>query len=142
MTHRLENRITTARLVLAIFSVSVEEAAIVVIWRWLLPEFGIYLSLWVLIVVMVIWFLFSVSLFILTSRTLKKQALIGLQTMVGTKGKVASPLTPEGLVRIKGELWRAVSAEGNVNTGEQVEVVEEDGLKLIVRKIGVNKLIY
>ena len=68
--------------------------------------------------------------------------MIGLQTMVGTKGKVASPLTPEGLVRIKGELWRAVSAEGNVNTGEQVEVVEEDGLKLIVRKIGVNKLIY
>ena len=41
---------------------------------------------------------------------------------------------PEGMVRIKGELWRAKSASGRMDTGEEVTVVRQDGLKLIVRK--------
>ena len=133
--------LTTARLILAIVSTSVEEVAIVAIWRWLLPEFGIELSLSVLIGVMAAWAAFSVSLFVFTTRTLKRQIVVGLPTMIGSKGKVASPLAPEGLVRIKGELWGATSGEGNVGTGEEIEVVEEDGLKLVVRRIGTNKSI-
>ena len=61
---------TTARLILAIVSTTLEEVAIVVIWRWLLPEFGIVLSLPVLIAVMVVWAGFSVALFVFTTRTL------------------------------------------------------------------------
>ena len=132
---------TTARLILAIVSTSLEEVAIVVIWRWLLPEFGIRLTLPVLIGVMVAWAAFSVSLFVFTTRVLKKQAVVGLPTMVGSKGKVASILAPEGLVRIRGELWGATSAEGNLDTGEEIEVVGEDGLKLVVRKIVTKKSI-
>jgi membrane-bound serine protease (ClpP class) len=58
-----------------------------------------------------------------------------LPSMVGTSGKAASTLAPEGMVRIKGELWVATSAEGDVAVGEEVEVVGEDGLKLFVRKV-------
>lgn len=130
---------TTARLILAIVSTSLEEVAIYVIWRWLLPEFDIRLSLSVLIGVMVAWAAFAVSLFVITTRILKKQTVIGLPTMIGSKGKVASSLAPEGLVRIKGELWGATSDEGNVDIGEEVEVVGEDGLKLVVRKVSPNK---
>ena len=130
---------TTARLILAIVSTVLEEVAIVVIWRWLLPEFGIELPLAVLIAVMVAWAVFGTALFVFTTRTLKKQAVVGLPTMIGSKGKVASSLAPEGLVRIKGELWGATSAEGNVDAGEQVEVVGEDGLKLVVRRVGTKK---
>jgi len=130
---------TTARLILAIVSTALEEVAIVVIWRWLLPEFGIELPLAVLIAVMVVWAAFGAALFVFTTRILKKQAVIGLPTMIGSKGKVASSLVPEGLVRIRGELWGASSVEGNLDKGEQVEVVGEDGLKLVVRKVGKNK---
>jgi len=130
---------TTARLILAIISTALEEIAIVAIWRWLLPEFGIRLPFSVLIGVMVAWAAFAVALFIFTTRTLKKQIVVGLPTMVGSRGKVASSLVPEGLVRIKGELWGATSAEGNVDTGEEVEVVGEDGLKLVVRRTGPKK---
>ena len=105
---------TTARLILAIVSTSLEEVAIVAIWRWLLPEFGIYLPFSVLIGVMVAWAVFAVALFVFTTRTLKKQTVVGLPTMIGSRGKVASSLAPEGLVRIRGELWGATSAEGNV----------------------------
>jgi membrane-bound ClpP family serine protease len=130
---------TTARLILAIVSTSLEEVAIVVIWRWLLPEFGINLSLSVLIGIMVVWAVFAVALFVFTTRVLKRQTVVGLPTMIGSKGKVASSLAPDGLVRIRGELWGATSAEGNVDKGEEVEVVGEDGLKLVVRKAGKNR---
>ena len=130
---------TVARLILAIISTSLEEVAIVAIWRWLLPEFGIRLPLAVLIGVMVAWAAFCVAIFVFTTRTLKKQVVVGLPTMIGSKGKVASSLAPEGLVRIKGELWMAKSGEGTVSKGEEVEVVGEDGLKLVVRKTGTNK---
>ena len=132
---------TAARLVLAIVSTSLEEVAIVAIWRWLLPEFGIILPLSVLIGVMVAWAAFGTWLFIFTTRTLKKQTVVGLPTMVGSKGKVASPLMPEGLVRIRGELWGATSAEGDIDESEAVEVVGEDGLRLVVRKSGGKKTI-
>ena len=130
----MEKNLTTARLILAIVSTALEEVAIYVIWRWLLPEFDIRLSVSVLIGVMAAWAVFAVWLFVFTTRTLKKQTVVGLPTMIGSRGKVSSSLDPEGLVRIKGELWGATSAEGRVDEGEEVEVVGEDGLKLVVRK--------
>jgi len=128
-------KLTRARLVLAIISTSLEEVAIYVIWRWLLPEFGIELPFQVLIGVMVAWVAFGTWLFIFTTRTLRKQVPVGLPSMVGTKGKIASRLSPEGMVRIKGELWGATSDEGNIDVGEDVVVVSEDGLKLSVRRV-------
>ena len=135
----MDNKMTLARLILAVVSTSLEEVAIYAIWRWLLPEFEIELSLSVLIGVMVAWAAFAIWLFLFTTRTLKRQKVVGLPTMIGSRGKVASLLAPEGLVRIRGELWGATSAKGNVDKGEEVEVVGEDGLKLIVRKVSSKK---
>ncbi len=65
---------------------------------------------------------------------MRRKPLDGLPYMVGSQGEVVSPLAPEGLVRIKGELWQAESASGSIDTGEEVTVVGQDGLKLVVRK--------
>ena len=135
----MDKRLTLSRLVLAILSSSLEEVAIYVIWRWLLPEFGIELRPAVLIGVMIAWAAFSVWLFIFTTRALKKQVPVGLPSMVGAVGKVASRLAPEGLVRIKGELWRAVSDEGDIEVGEAISVIREDRLKLFVRRAGTTR---
>lgn len=131
-------RLTTARLVLAIVSTVLEETAIYAIWRWLLPEFDIRLSVSALVTIMVAWAAFGTWLFIFTTRTLKKQVPVGLPSMIGTRGKVTSKLSPEGMVMIKGELWVATSAAGDIDTGENIVVVGEDGLKLLVRKLGDN----
>jgi len=141
-TGGIRREVTTARLILAIITTSLEEVAIVAIWRWLLPEFGIYLPVSVLIGVMVAWVAFAVTLFVFTTRTLKRQILVGLPTMIGSKGKVASPLVPEGLVKIRGELWGATSTAENIGKGEEVEVVGEDGLKLVVRRVSTRKTIH
>ncbi len=126
-------------MVLAIISTSLEEVAIWVIWRWLLPEFGVNLPVAVLVGIMVAWAALGTWLFVFTTRALQKQASVGLPSMVGAVGRVANRLAPEGLVRIRGELWAAASNGGDIEVGEDVVVVSEQGLKLSVRKIDVQR---
>jgi membrane-bound ClpP family serine protease len=132
----MHSRLTTARLILAIVSTTLEETAIWVIWRWLLPEFSVNLPVAMLIGIMVAWAAFSTWLFIFTTLVMRKQASAGLPSMVGTVGRVTSRLSPEGQVSIGGELWHATSNEGDIEAGEEVVVVSERGLKLSVRKTG------
>lgn len=131
---------TTARLIIAVVSTLVVEFAFYVIWRWVLPEFDIQVPLGVLIGVMIFWAVFAVVDFLFVTRILRRQALVGLPTMVGMRGKVRSPLSPEGQVMIKGELWGAKSMDGDIDTGEVVMVVGQDSLQLVVRRAGTGKL--
>ena len=123
-----------ARLVWAIISTLLEEAAIVAIVLWGLPRLDIEVHPAWLVALMVAWGAYSVVTYRRGSQALRKKPLGGLPDMVGSEGEVASRLAPEGLVRIKGELWQAESASGSIETGEQVTVVGQDGLKLVVRK--------
>ncbi len=122
------------RLIFAIFSTLLEEAALVVIVLWGLPELEIHIPLAGLIALMVAWGAYSVITYRIGSQALRKKAVAGLPAMVGTKGKVVSPLAPKGLVRIKGELWGATSSGANIDAGEEVVVVGQDGLRLVVDK--------
>lgn len=126
----------TVRLIFAIFSTLMEEAALVVIVLWGLPELEIHIPLAGLIALMVVWGAYSVASYRVGSRALRKEVVAGLPAMVGTRGKVVSSLAPKGLVRIKGELWGATSSGANVDVGEEVVVVGQDGLRLVVDKNG------
>jgi len=124
----------TARLILAIVSLILEEAAIAVIVLMGLPRLGINLPLPGLIVVMVLWLVYGVVIYRIGSRALRREPLVSLPDMLGGRGKVVSQLAPEGLVRIKGELWVAKSVEKKIDVGQKIIVVEQDGLKLVVRE--------
>lgn len=136
MLMKMKNRrLTTARLFLAIFTTTLEEMAIYAMWRWVLPGWDINLPVGVLIGAMIAWGIFSVSLFTLTTNILRKQVPAGLPSMVGTRGKAASVLSPEGMVKIKSELWAAKTDSGKIASGDNIEVVGEDGLKLVVKSV-------
>ena len=125
----------TGRLILAILSTLLEETALVVIALFGLPRIGINIPLAGLISLMVVWGAASIIIYQAGSRALRRKPVVGLPTMIDSKGKVVSPLAPIGAVRIKGETWEATSTGGEwINTGEEVIVVEQDGLKLIVCK--------
>ncbi len=126
----------TARLILAIFSTLLEEAALVVVVLWGLPHLGIHIPLAGLIALMVAWGAFSILTYRMGSRALRRKPLIGLPGMVGSKGEVVSPLDPKGMVRITGELWEAASGGGRMNVGEEVSVVGQDGLEVVVSEGG------
>ncbi|MBI4304554.1 MAG: hypothetical protein HY665_09500 [Chloroflexi bacterium] len=124
-----------ARLVFAIISTLLEEAAIAVIVLWGLPQAGVRLPLPVLIALMAAWLGFSAFTYHMGSRALRRKLLPGLPNMIGSEGKVACPMSPDGLVRIKGELWIAKSESGEIEPGAEVMVVGQEGLKLTVRSV-------
>jgi len=124
----------TARLILAIVSLILEEAAIAVIVLMGLPRLGINLPLPGLIAVMVLWLVYGVVIYRIGSNALRRKPLFSLPDMLGGRGKVVSQLAPEGLVRIGGELWVAKSAGKKLDIGKEVIVVEQDGLKLVVQE--------
>jgi len=125
----------SVRLILAILSSLLEEAALVAVVLWGLPRLGIHLPLAGLIALMAALAAYDVITYRLGSRALKRKPVAGLSDMVGSTGKVVDSLDPEGLVRIRGELWQSKSADRRIDTGEEVIVVGQDGLKLIVRKV-------
>ena len=123
-----------ARLIFAIISTLLEEAAIVVIVLWGLPQIGIHIPLVGLVAMMAGWGAYSVIIYRISSQALKRKQMVGLPDMVGSKGKVVTPLAPEGLVRIGSELWVAKSTSGEMESGEEVIVVGQDSLKLVVHE--------
>ena len=128
------------RLIIAIVSTMLEEAALAASVLWGLPKLGIHIPLWVLIIIMASWATYTIITYRMGSRALRRKPIVGLLDMVSSRGKVVHSLAPEGLVRIKSELWKAKSASEKLDTGEEVIVVGQDGLKLTVRKSNPNDL--
>ena len=63
----------------------------------------------------------------------RRRAAVGAEALPGSVGVVVTPCTPAGQVRLGGELWRALCAEG-VRPGERVVVERlEPDLTLRVR---------
>jgi membrane-bound ClpP family serine protease len=50
----------------------------------------------------------------------------------GAEGIAVSDLTPEGIVRVRGEQWSAVSVNGTVRAGTRVQVLRVTGVHLEV----------
>ena len=124
----------SGRLIVAILSNLLEEAALAVIVLWGLPQFGYYLPLPGLITLMVLWLAVSVFIYRAGSRALRLKPAFDLPLMIGSKGKVVSPLVPDGLVRIKGELWMARARGKQIEAGAEIIIIDQDGLKLVVRR--------
>ena len=122
----------TGRLILAIISFILEETAIVVIVLLGLPRLDVHMPLAVLITLMVAWAAFSIFTYRMGSRALRRKPVLNLPDMVGSTGTVARRLAPDGMVKIKGELWVAKLDEGELEAGSRIIVVGQDRLKLSV----------
>lgn len=56
------------------------------------------------------------------------------KSVEGREGVALSPLDPDGQVRVRGEVWRAVAEDDPIEEDAPVEVVARDGLTLTVRR--------
>ncbi len=122
----------SARLIVAILSSLIEEAALVAIVLVGFPHLGVNIPIPGLVALMVGWGIISVTIYRAGSRALRKKPVTGREAMVGRRGKVVSSLEPEGVVKIGAELWRAKSAGARIEAGEEVIVLGSDGKKLVV----------
>ena len=90
-------------------------------WRLLTPGFAIGLLL--------VWILKDALLYPVMRRYYESESPSG--RMVGEHAVVVTPLAPDGLVRIRGELWQARS-DVHVPVGATVRVQAVEGLTLTV----------
>lgn len=67
-------------------------------------------------------------------RAQKTQPVTGKEGLVGRRGRVKERLDPEGIVLVAGERWQAVSLEGPIDVGEEVDIVGVEGFRLHVRR--------
>ena len=63
------------------------------------------------------------------------QPKVGAEALIGKRGKVITPLNPEGMIMVEGEYWKAMSQQP-IEDGEEVEVVCAEGLMLKVKRVG------
>ena len=102
----------------------------------------VFLVLWILEieiplpVIIVAALLLGVIVFVVHKAiisTFHKKQVTGAEAMPGMEGEVIEPLTPVGVIRTRGEYWKAKSVGENIAVGEEVEILALDGLKLMVK---------
>jgi membrane-bound ClpP family serine protease len=90
------------------------------------------LPLWVPLAGTVLWALKDLAMFPVLKVAYAVDS--GEPAVSGLRGVVVDTLSPHGLVRVQGELWRATSARRDlaIGRGEVVQVKDRRGLALVV----------
>ena len=114
-----------------------DEAAILAVVLLILHYTGVLaeipLSVTIAISVVLVIIVFLIHLAVMP--VFHKKPVTGIESMIGMKCKVVEPLAPSGMVSLKGEYWKAESVKDEIAAGEQVEIVESDGLTLRVKRL-------
>jgi len=98
----------------------------------LLPEFGINIPLWGLILMMVALGTYAWVTYRLGREALDKKPMISPD--VGSRGRTTTPISPMGYVRVNGELWRA-SSSSTIGAGEEIAVAGMEKMTLLISPI-------
>lgn len=113
-----------------------DEVAVVVVALIILSLLGIKITLPVIIVAAL---LLGALVFFTHKKiipTFHKKKITGAEGLIGLEGEVIEPLTPVGLVKVGSECWKARAVGENIEAGEEVEILEVNGLKLTVKLKG------
>jgi membrane-bound serine protease (ClpP class) len=68
-------------------------------------------------------------------RNRARPVLTGIESLIGQVGVAISDLTPQGMVRVEGEVWSAVADGEPIHAGDQVQIVAVAGVTLWVQPL-------
>jgi len=109
----------------------------------LISPSAVYLSISLHYVITMVAVTSSIFIFIIfyAIKAQFRKPTTGLKGMVGTRGIARNDLTPKGKIQIHGEIWNAILEKGEekAKKGNEVEVVKVEGMRLVVKKIIVNR---
>ena len=120
------NRHNIYSLVLAIL----EQLALAAAVLWVLPEIGISIPVWGLLLMMVALCAYSILSYRLGKKTMERSPLVW--PAIGSKGRATTPLAPSGYARIGTELWKASSTGADIDRGAEIVIVRVEGTQLFV----------
>jgi len=111
---------------LLIDEILIAAIIIVVLWR-----LGVQIPVWAYVLTGgafagLYWFLYRILL------DQRRKSPVSSESIVGQRARCMTALDPEGLVRVQGETWKAVSRCGAVAEGAEVTVEALKGLRLVV----------
>lgn len=110
-----------------------DEAAVVVLVLLILRALKVELALPVAVIGAL---LLGAAVFIIHKAVIPsfhRKQVTGAEGLVGLAGKVVEPLALVGIIRVCDEYWKAKSVDGDIEAGEEVEILGLEGLTLIVR---------
>ena len=92
-------------------------------------------SLWLVLAVVVVTAVFFLIVVAAAVRAMRRQSTTGAEGLIGRLGRAKSDLSPEGVVTLDGELWRARAVSTDVIASDStVRVVAQEDLKLRVER--------
>ena len=89
---------------------------------------------WLIVIVAIAVAAFLVITIVWGIRAHRRRVSAGREDMIGKTAEVKTALNPKGTVLIEGELWMAVSEDGQMEPGDEVVVSKVDRLTVWVTK--------
>lgn len=117
----------------AVVTSILEQLGVAAVAFWLLPRWGIHLPIWAVLPIMVALGVYSYVVTVLNKKALDKRPLS--LPDIGSKGKVATLLSPTGYVRIGNELWQASSTGPTIGAKKEIIVTAIEGMTLVVAPV-------
>jgi membrane-bound ClpP family serine protease len=127
-------KISTLKAWLLVLVSLVDEAILLVVIFLGLKFFHVAIT-WPLILVVVL--VVIVYFFIIHKAVvpaIRRRNVAGADGMIGLIGEVTQALNSQGVIKINGEYWHAISLDGDIGVSEDVEVVGINGLVLEVKR--------
>jgi membrane-bound ClpP family serine protease len=129
-----ESMKSTVRDWLKVLLLLLDEAAAVVLVLLVLWIFHIRIPLWVAIVFALLLGAFAFIVHKVVVPSFHAKQVTGSEGMIGLEGEVVESLTPQGVVRVSGEYWKAKSVDDDIPAGESVEILGLNKLVLEVKR--------
>ena len=111
-----------------------DEAIIIAAVLLILFFMGVEITLPIKIGAGVLFFIFVFVRHVAVIPSFHRKQVTGREGMIGEHGKVVKPLTPAGVVSIRGEYWNARSVDDDIDVDEDIEIVGIEGLTLTVKR--------
>ena len=110
----------------------IDEIVVGIFLFVILPSAGVRVPLSLSVTVIALLVIKDIAIVPSFGQILRKKAEVGIEALMGKEAVVVEDLTPEGIVKIGNEYWRAKCINGHAKAGERVKVVRAKGLKLLV----------
>ena len=131
MSPELKRRSTLGYSIYSLLGTFLELSILLVVVLWALPKLGIHIAPAGIVILVVLIIGFSYYTYHMGKKALTKKLILELESMIGCRGTVITPIDPVGFVRIGNELWKAVS-NSRISSGNEVIITGIEGLKITV----------
>lgn len=86
--------------------------------------------------VMAVWLIKDAILYPICKHAFEDSLPVETMKLIGLEAETVNTLSPEGLVRVNGELWTAYAHDGTtITVGTRIRITDSKGLTLIVEPV-------